>query len=104
LAELIKELEILEKDTTASQESKDLLDKIVNLCPDWIFVKDKNYRHIMVNEGYVSGVGKSVEDIIGKTDIEIGFPYELKSKNIIQNKNKGEDVTEKRERKEIRKL
>jgi len=31
----------------------------------------------MVNEGYASGVGKSVEDLIGKNDIEIGFPEEL---------------------------
>jgi len=74
-----------EKGTTVSQESKDLLDKIVNLSPDWIFVKDKNYRHIMVNEGYASGVGKSVEDIIGKNDIEIGFPKEL----IFGNPDKG---------------
>jgi len=77
--------QLAEKGTTASQESKDLLDKIVKLNPDWIFIKDKNYRHIMVNEGYASGVGKSVADLIGKNDIEIGFPEEL----IFGNPDKG---------------
>jgi two-component system, NtrC family, sensor kinase len=69
--------QLAEKCTTALRESNVFLDKIVNLNPDRVYIKDRNYQYILVNDSYASGIGKSAEDIIGKTDIEIGFPEEL---------------------------
>ncbi|MDD5015741.1 MAG: PAS domain-containing protein, partial [Atribacterota bacterium] len=69
--------QLAEKHVVVLRESKDLLDKIINLNPDWIFAKDKDYHYILVNEGYASALGKSKEELIGKNDIEVGFPEEL---------------------------
>ncbi len=74
-----------EKHTTTLRESINLLDKVVNLNPDWIFIKDRNYQYILANKGFALGIGKLPEDLIGKNDIEIGFPEEL----IFGNPDKG---------------
>ncbi|MCZ0902205.1 PAS domain-containing protein, partial [Microcoleus sp. HI-ES] len=44
---------------------------------DRVFAKDRNFRYIFVNQSFAEYVGKNVEEIIGKDDIELGFSAEL---------------------------
>jgi len=62
---------------TETTLSRDLLGSVINSTPDWIYAKDRDFRYILVNEGYASAMEKTPEDFIGKDDIEIGFPKEL---------------------------
>jgi len=55
----------------------DLLQNIINSSQDFIFVKDKDLRTIMCNTAFAQAVGKSPEQLMGKTDIEAGWLPEL---------------------------
>ncbi len=49
-----------------------ILNAILNITPDIIFVKDKELKYITVSDSFVKHTGKSsVDEIIGKTDEEI---------------------------------
>lgn len=49
-----------------------ILDAILKITPDIIFVKDKDLKYITVSQSFVEYTGKtSVDEIIGKTDEEI---------------------------------
>lgn len=63
--------------TVESNKNTQLLKNIINLTPDWVFVKDTNFRYILVNDSYANMMGKTEADFIGKDDIEMGFPPEL---------------------------
>ena len=60
---------------SASQEV--LLRALIDGAPDRIFAKDRNFRYIFVNQTFAAYLGKNVEEIIGKDDIELGFSAEL---------------------------
>ncbi len=60
-----------------TQESEQLTRSVIDSTPDWIFIKDQQYRFRLVNKGYANSMHMQVEDIIGKDDIELGFPEEL---------------------------
>ncbi len=60
---------------SASQEL--LLRALIDGAPDRIFAKDRNFRYIFVNQSFAAYLGKDVEEIIGKDDIELGFSAEL---------------------------
>ncbi|MEG4350806.1 PAS domain S-box protein [Microcoleus sp. LAD1_D3] len=60
---------------SASQEL--LLRAVMHEAPDRVFAKDRNFRYIFVNQSFAEYVGKNVEEIIGKDDIELGFSAEL---------------------------
>ncbi len=62
-----------------------LLKKITSSSKDLIFVKDKNLRTLFCNENFAEIVGKSPEDLYGKTDIENGWDAEL----VLGNPEKG---------------
>ncbi len=50
-----------------------LLSNVVNSTPDLIFAKDLKLRTIMCNESFAQTVKKKPVEIIGKTDIELGW-------------------------------
>ena len=54
-----------------------LLRTIIDSTPDWIFIKDREHRYRMVNQGYANALHIKSEDFIGKNDLELGFPEEL---------------------------
>ena len=62
---------------TEVQRSADLLRSVLDATPDWIFVKDQNFRYTLVNRGYASALHLHTEDMIGRDDLELGFPEEL---------------------------
>ncbi len=51
--------------------------QVVDSSPDWIFAKDKNFRYVLANQSYAIAIGKAVDDIIGRDDIELGFSEAL---------------------------
>lgn len=56
--------------------SKNFLEAIIEASPNAIYLKDEQGRYLMINEKGASSVGLSVEDFIGKTDVEV-FPADL---------------------------
>ena len=60
-----------------TQESEQLIRTVIDSTPDWIFVKDREFRFRLVNKGFADAAQMAAEDIIGKTAVEIGGPAEL---------------------------
>lgn len=60
-----------------SKEAQKLIRNVIDSTDDWIFVKDREHRYQLVNQGYANALHISVEDFIGKNDLELGFPEEL---------------------------
>ena len=57
------------------RNAKQFLDKIIDVAPDPIFVKDRQHRWIMLNDAYCAFVGAERERLIGKSDFDF-FPGE----------------------------
>ncbi|PSB05391.1 histidine kinase, partial [filamentous cyanobacterium Phorm 46] len=50
-----------------------LLRALMDGSPDRVFAKDRNFRYILVNQSFAEYLGISIEEIIGKDDLELGF-------------------------------
>lgn len=59
------------RQTKALSRAKDQLDNIINFAPSIIFLKDMQGRFVMVNDAFMSFVGKSREQIIGKSSRDL---------------------------------
>jgi len=53
-----------------------LLRAMINVVPDYLFVKDRQSRFILSNRAVADDIGLSVKDLIGKTDFDL-HPREL---------------------------
>jgi len=60
-----------------SKEAQELIRKVIDSTDDWIFVKDRDHRYQLVNQGYARALHIAVDDFIGKNDLDLGFPEEL---------------------------
>ncbi|MEG4530953.1 PAS domain S-box protein [Microcoleus sp. D2_18a_D3] len=60
-----------------SESQELLLRAVMDEAPDRVFAKDRNFRYIFVNQSFAEYLGKNVEEIIGKDDIELGLSGEL---------------------------
>lgn len=60
----------------ANRKNLKLLENIINSSRDYIYVKDRQLRTIICNETFAQAVGKRPDDLVGKTDIENGWPPE----------------------------
>ena len=56
------------------QKNLTLLQGITESTTDAVFVKDRDGRYVMVNPAAARFVGRTVEQVIGKTDVEIFSP------------------------------
>ena len=62
----------------AIQSSERLLRSIVDATKDWIFLKDTNYRYMVVNEAFAYEYGRlTPQEMIGKDDYDLGTPAYL---------------------------
>lgn len=61
----------------ARDESLMLLNNIIESSVDMIFVKDTALRTVLANSSFARAVGKSREELYGRTDIENGWLPEL---------------------------
>ena len=59
-----------------TERSEELLRTVIDKTSDWIFAKDKTFRFILANKSFAEAIGKTVEEIIGKCDLELGFSAE----------------------------
>ncbi|UNU23801.1 PAS domain S-box protein [Microcoleus vaginatus] len=60
-----------------SESQELLLRALIEGAADIVFAKDRNFRYIFINQSFAEYLGKNVEEIIGKDDIELGFSAEL---------------------------
>ncbi|MTJ09386.1 ATP-binding protein [Anabaena sp. UHCC 0204] len=67
----------LEQDLQKTEEQSSLFKMIIEKSLDWIFVKDQNYRYLLVNHTVANSLGKTIEEIIGKDDLELGTAEEI---------------------------
>jgi PAS domain S-box-containing protein len=58
------------------KQSEELLRTIINSTPDWIFIKDRGHRFLLINQACADSLRKKPQEIIGKDDLEVGFPVE----------------------------
>lgn len=61
----------------AIQENQLLMRTIIDASPDWIFVKNQDYRYQLANQAYANLFHMTPEELIGKTDLDLGFPEDI---------------------------
>jgi PAS domain S-box-containing protein len=61
----------------AQRRSEQLLRTVIDATPDWIFAKDRTFHYVLANKSFASAIGTEMEHMIGKNDLELGFPEEL---------------------------
>jgi PAS domain S-box-containing protein len=59
------------------KQSQELLRTTIDATPDWIFIKDRDHRYRLVNQGYANSLHTTPDALIGKNDLEIGFPEDI---------------------------
>jgi PAS domain S-box-containing protein len=59
-------------------ESRNFLNNIINTVAAPIFVKDAKHRWVMFNEKFMELLGKSREQLLGKTDTDFFMPDEVR--------------------------
>lgn len=60
-----------------TRQSEQLTRTIIDATPDWIFIKDREHRYRLVNQGYANSLQIGLDDFMGKDDLELGFPEEI---------------------------
>ena len=55
------------------RQSKELYRAFINSTPDIVFVKDEQFRHVIVNKAFLEHLGVREDQVIGKSDYEL-FP------------------------------
>lgn len=58
------------------QRSKDFFQSVINNIPDPVFVKNKNYEWVILNQAFCDFIGAPVETLLGKKDQDILKPEE----------------------------
>jgi PAS domain S-box-containing protein len=69
-SETLKHQNIL---TKYFSNQKQLFCTVINTITDLVFVKDRKLRYVFVNTIFAEFSGKTVAEIVGKDDIELGF-------------------------------
>ncbi len=72
-----RRLLIQKERAAAEQRSAALLRSVIDATPDWIFAKDQRFRYTLVSKGYADALHLTPDDLLGKDDVELGFPEEL---------------------------
>jgi len=57
-------------------KSKLLLQSVIDSTPDWMYVKDRQHRFLLVNKSFAEAQNLTPQDIIGRPDTDF-FPAEL---------------------------
>ncbi len=81
---IVRDITERKRSEKAREQERILLRTLIDNLPSGIFVKDKNYRNLIVNPKHVSRVSANLgpvhdfseEDLMGKTDFEI-FPKKI---------------------------
>ena len=68
-----------------TERSEQLLRTVIDKTSDWIFAKNKNFSYILANKSFAAAIGKTVSEILGKSDLELGFSEEIVFGNSAKN-------------------
>lgn len=60
-----------------AKQANKLLETVINATPSLVFVKDHQFRFLLVNHSFAESFNTPVESIIGKDDLELGVPESL---------------------------
>jgi PAS domain S-box-containing protein len=61
----------------AMRTNSAMLRTVIDSTPDWIFIKDLEFRFLLANRSLAQIFNCTPEDFIGKDDLEMGHPREL---------------------------
>jgi GAF domain-containing protein/HAMP domain-containing protein len=53
----------------AAREAQQLTRTVIDSTNDWIFIKDREHRYVLVNQGYSDALHTPIDDFIGKDDL-----------------------------------
>lgn len=76
VTELLQARKALQQALAGTQRSQSLLRTIIDASPDWIFVKNPSFRFLLANNSFASALATTPEEVLGKNDLEVGFPEE----------------------------
>lgn len=65
------------KQPQAEPQQQELLRQVLDLNPDFIFVKDREGRFTLANQAFAKAYGTTVKELIGKTDADFNPNTEL---------------------------
>ncbi|MDQ2098611.1 MAG: PAS domain S-box protein [Tychonema bourrellyi B0820] len=68
-----------------TERSEQLLRTVIDKSSDWIFAKDQDFRCILANNSFAQALGKRVEEIIGKSDLELMIYEDIIVENATEN-------------------
>ncbi len=76
--------------------SQELLNSILEVIPDPVFVKDEQHHWIALNQAFCQFIGYSKEQLLGKSDYDFFSPEEAhifwqKDNEVLQNNNENEN-------------
>ncbi len=61
-----------------TERAQRLMNSIINTSPDWIYVKDRDFRYMVANEVFAYEYGQlTPAEMVGKDDYDLGTPVEL---------------------------
>jgi PAS domain S-box-containing protein len=60
--------------TSEINGQRDFLRQVIDMCPNYIFVKDRAGRFTLANRAMAEAYGRTPEQMIGRTDTDIGIP------------------------------
>ncbi len=63
--------------TSTNAPEAQLLQSVVNHASDWLFIKDLDHRFLAVSEEYASSLERSLDNVIGKNDLDVGFSKDV---------------------------
>ncbi|MEM2601381.1 MAG: PAS domain-containing protein [Candidatus Bathyarchaeia archaeon] len=75
LIESFMDISAIKNMRDALSRSERFLRSIIDNLPDPVFVKDREFRYVMVNKAYANYLGRTEDEILGKTDYEL-YPKE----------------------------
>ncbi|MEL7534288.1 MAG: response regulator, partial [Bacteroidota bacterium] len=64
------------QDEAALEKERSMLRTVINATPDWIFIKDTDHKYLLTNEAYAEAMDMTIDDMLGKNDLELGHPEE----------------------------
>lgn len=67
----------LQQALETSERAQTLLQRVIDATPDWIFVKDRQFRYLLANRGFATDAHRQPQEIIGRDDLELGFGEDL---------------------------
>lgn len=74
----------LERKEQLLREQKSFLYKVIDMNPSYIFAIDWYGRYTLVNQSFADLYGKSLEDIIGKTDFDFNMNTQQAAKRLYE--------------------